>query len=218
MDVQTLISSWKNMTEADREINCYLKEVKLSRVHKHVSDLKGSFGIISAWLTDGADKLSDKENVKRAKVLAAEARKAGFGYFWLEGYWIADKGKPDERQIKEYSIFIPGNPGDSKKLKKFLKDMGTKYKQEAWLFRPEGDKSVYVIDKSGGEFNIGGWKPDKVADMFSRLASGQNKGRPFVFEDKCLVYRTPMEGMVIKAALRQVYNDQNASLEALIAY
>jgi len=218
MDVKTLITNWKTMTQADREVHCNLKEAKLSRVHKHVTNIKGSFGVISAWLTDGADKLSDKENVKRAKRLATEARKAGFGYVWLEGYWVADKGTPDEKQVKEYSIFVVGNPGDSKKLESFLAEMGKKYKQEAWLFRAEGDKKVYAIDKSGGKYDIGGWKPDKVADMFSRLATGKNKGRPFVFEDHCLVGRIPMEAMVIRAALRQLYGHKTATLEAFIAY
>lgn len=199
--VDEFIKTYPTLNEAERVVFKHLRldESSLGRVMKHVNNTAGCFGVISAFLTDGADKLGDKENAARALQLANAVRAKGFGYVWLEGYWVANKGTPEESQVKEYSIFVPGDAGESDKLLELLKELAHKFKQKAFIFRAEGTKDVKVHDDGGGAFSIGTFRADKIADMYSRLAKGKHHGRPFVFEGT-KVPRTMMEGLALRGA------------------
>lgn len=60
-----------------------LNESSLSRVWQHVKSAK-PICILTAFC--GEHEL--QKNIQRNKALAADIRAAGYGYFFVDGYWI----------------------------------------------------------------------------------------------------------------------------------
>jgi hypothetical protein len=123
-----------------------------------------------------------RQNESSNNVLAADFRKSGFGYVWIDGAWIENRGKSDEVHVSEVSILVIGSPGDDKKMFDSLVRNSKKYNQDAFVYRPASGK-IGIFDKNGMELiSFDRVSIDKIADNYSKLRSS-NKGRTFVFED-----------------------------------
>ena len=150
-----------------------LRESSLSRVWKH-SNSKIPIGIITAF----RNEYTEKQNAQRNKELAAKIKKSGYGYFYMDGYWIENQGTDKEVHVSEKSIFIIGNENDNGKLKGLLKKWIKEYNQDAAILKDENSDEFSLINNDGSIIKIGKFSPNKITQAYSKL----KKGQTFVFE------------------------------------
>lgn len=150
-----------------------IKETTLSRVLHHIRDTLVPILIISAF----RGEYSYEENIHRNKNLALDVKRKGYGYFFVDGYWTENKGFPDERKVKEESIFIVGD--NHKQLKQEASYWINKYKQEAALLSNEVG-NVITLYGDGSEEDAGEFSLKILGDMFTKLR-GRGE-REFTFE------------------------------------
>ena len=164
-----------------------LTEASLSRVWQHIDNSNRPVAILTAFR--GERDLED--NIAYNRALAGAVRNMGYGYFYLVGYYVENKDKPNETRLREDAVFVVGSKDkDDQYLENFrvrICNLGKKYNQE----------SVLIVDQNGvGNFyDTNGnlvpptetWKtqnlklsPGKLGKAYSHL-----RGRPdrtFVFE------------------------------------
>lgn len=153
---------------AGQIVDQILSEATLSRVWQHLTKGEG-FGILSAYR--GKDLAKDKSSTQALK---SDLKKAGLGFFVVDGYWTGDKGK----QEKEESVFVPGR--GKKDIVSIIRKLGKKYGQEGVIAQAPGEKDVtlYMGSKT---VKLGAWKPNKIADSYTKMR-GRGE-RSFVFEN-----------------------------------
>ena len=168
-----------------------LNEVKLARVFKHTTNDKIPFAIITGERAENRKAGKPEINVKKNLSLASEIKSAGYGYFWLEGHWIENEGKPNETPVTEKSIFIVGDENDDGKLEGLIKKWVKKYDQESAVFRHSGSKNVGLINNNGSFIEIGKFAGQKkqLDNIYSKL---KNK-TTFVFEREIINYESLTE-------------------------
>lgn len=149
-----------------------INESSLSRILSHVNSER-DFAIFTAY----RGIYSHNENKARNASLAADIKKLGYGFFHLDGYFIENMGKSDEKHVKEDSLFVisNGDPAFQKRIQEF----NEKYNQEAWLLK--ADNKIYIIDTASREKNdLGNYHPGKISQFYSKLKTAHNG--TFVFE------------------------------------
>ena len=158
----------------------YIVEVKMSRVLKHFSQEEYPVGIITAFRGD----LDRKTNVANNKKLASFLRSKDYGFVYVDGAWIENQGKSDEKTVSEDSIFCMAPAGTSfDEFSKVMISQAKKYNQDAFLAYDHEDKIVKIIDKNG-KVDIklkNPFKISKAAAYFTRLKKNGNSGK-FFFE------------------------------------
>lgn len=154
--------------------NKYVNETSLSRVYAHFKD-DPPIAIITAFRGD----YSYKENVARNRKLAAEIKRAGYGYIFVDGHWVEDQGN-NASDTSEDSIFVIGNDDDNGKLKGFVRQWVKKYNQDAALFKDEKSTDVALMFKDGKIEAIGRFNPGRIAQAYTKLRG--RTGGTFVFE------------------------------------
>ena len=174
-----------------------INEASLSRVWQQ-SGPEYAFVILTAF----RGEFDIKENRKRNAELKKKIRKAGFGFWELEGHWIENRDKPDipDDDVEEDSFFISvkkGTEGSSENLRKFALEQSQprNYNQDAFVFKPEGTDIVEIVNQDGSSFTVGKFHAQKIAQAYSRMKTGPmvgplgpndpedaKKGRTFVFE------------------------------------
>jgi hypothetical protein len=172
------MSDIKSFSEFASEQGDQVNEQSLSRVWQHT---KGDYPV--AILTAFRGSYSYKQNVKRNKALASKIRRAGYGYFFVDGYWIENEGEDDEQHVSEDSIFVIGKDANSdQEFIDLISDFAKQYDQDGSLIKTsDGDVAIY--DQNGRkDFGIGKFSPNKVADNYTRLRNKGKHSRTFVFE------------------------------------
>lgn len=163
-----------------------LLEVKLSRLYQH---FKGDAPVAIITAFRGERDLAT--NTKLNRELASTLRSAGLGYVWVDGSWIENSGSPDENHVSEVAILAIGN-GESQsddKLLSTLSSAATKYDQDGFIFKGVGHAPLKLYDKNGEVVtSFERVSMDTISDMYTKLRSGNHKGRSFVFEAE----RTPV--------------------------
>ena len=89
-----------------------INESSLSRVWKHFEDKDTTIVILTSF----RDEFGYKDNIATNKKFASEIKKAGFGYFYVNGYFPENEGTEDEVNVKEDSIFCIAKGAEGKKL------------------------------------------------------------------------------------------------------
>ncbi len=160
-----------------------LTEVKLSRVYNIFNNPEFAVGIISAFRGDAGRTL--EMNVRDNRALATDLRNAGFGYSWIDGAWIENRGTEQERHASEVSILVTSDEKRQDKLFNMLVNGAKQYNQDAFIFQQaDEDAPVKLFDKNGKELmSFNNIRMDQIADNYSRLRSGGHAGRSFVFEE-----------------------------------
>lgn len=157
-----------------------MKEASLSRVWQHYNNGDVPFAIISAF----RGEYPLEENIRRNKALAAEIKKKGYGYFYVDGYWIENKDTPEERHVSEDSIFVIGVPGKEEEFKRFIVDEARKWEQEGGLLRLKDDIGVW--DGNGNKIeSFEKLSPGKLGDVYTKLKR-KNEHAVFIFEKERL--------------------------------
>ena len=165
-----------------------INEVKLGRVWQH---FKSDRTVVI--LTGFRGDKSQKENEQRNKKIAGLIRKAGFGFFYVDGYWVENKGTEDEIKVSEDSIFAIAEPTRSTELIELAHKIANDYDQDA-IFVDEKKGSlenktfvktseeVYLYYSNGKKEKLDShFKPDKIGDFYTQLR-GKGRNHTFVFE------------------------------------
>lgn len=150
-------------------------EGSLSRVWQHAESDR-PIALITAF----RGEYDRDENQRRNKQLAAIVRKMGYGFFFVDGYWIENQGTPEEEHVSEDSLFVIAPEGSDKKFRQQMIDLAAKYNQDGVLIKDQDGAKVY--DKSGDVmFDVGTLKPGKAGEMYTKLRNNK-KSNTFVFE------------------------------------
>jgi hypothetical protein len=152
-----------------------IQEASLSRVWQHTQSDRPI-----ALLTAFRGEYDREENVRRNKQLAATIRKLGYGFFFVDGYWIENQGTPEELHVSEDSLFVIAPEGSDEKFRQQMIELGGKFNQDGVLVKDKDGAKVY--DKSGGVmFDVGELKPGKASEIYTKLRNNK-KSNTFVFE------------------------------------
>lgn len=160
-----------------------LDEAGLSRVIKHLDTR--SVGIVTAFrgscsTGENPTTLLTK-NRQRNQQLQEEIQRQGYGYLKLRGTWVENEGTPEECPVTEESFLVIGEPNDDQdRLRRFIVTMGTKWNQDAVIYKPWNTTTANLIFKNDpatlvpiGTFTLDPQKIDKMYSIF--------KGHKFVF-------------------------------------
>lgn len=120
-----------------------INESSLSRVWKHFSDDDTTVVIFTAF----RDGVSRKISVQKNKKFAANLKNAGFGYFFVDGYFPENEGTEDEVQVSEDSIFAIADKNTSRKLIDLCHKLANSENQDSIIVK-ELDKGIYFLDKN----------------------------------------------------------------------
>ena len=154
-----------------------LNEAFLPRVWQHAESDRPI-----ALLTAFRGEYDREENVQRNKALAAIIRKLGYGFFFVDGYWIENQGTDNEEHVSEDSLFVIAPEGTDEKFRQQIIELGGKYNQDGVLVKDKDGAKVY--DKSGGVmFDVGTLSPGKAGEMYTKLRNNK-KSNTFVFENE----------------------------------
>lgn len=150
-------------------------EASLSRVWQHTNSERPI-----AMLTAFRGEYDREENVKRNKELAATIRKLGYGFFFLDGFWIENQGTEDEIHVSEDSLFVIAPEGTDEEFRSAMIKLGAKYNQDGVLVKDKDGAKVYT--KTGDVmFDVGTLKPGKAGEIYSKLRNNKDSNT-FVFE------------------------------------
>lgn len=153
-----------------------LQEASLSRVFQHIN-ADYPVAILTAFR---GGKENYQENIRRNKQLASKLQNKGYGYFFVDGFWIENKDTPEEEHVQEDSIFVIGKDVNEDKFKSDIVSFGAEYNQDGVLIRTSAGINIY--DKQGKVLTtIGDFKANKIGELYTKLR--KNKGT-FVFESE----------------------------------
>jgi hypothetical protein len=145
----------------------------LTRVWQHWKNPRQSFAIITAFkgTDDEGNSIPYEVNHANTVHIANRAREWGFGYFWLKGKWVdRDTGVTEE----EESLFITAPNGEMRSLVTFCKFYMGKYRQDAFILKPEGyDQPLQIRHNTGYVENKGQFRPDMIGSTYSQLKNGR---------------------------------------------
>lgn len=159
-----------------KTVKNFINEQSLSRVWQHN---EGDYPV--SIFTAFRGNFSYKENKKRNKQLAAKVRKLGYGFFYVDGYWIENEGTPQEEHVSEDSIFVIGKDASDEAFIKQICDLAKEFDQDGALIKTSDGKAG-IYDNGKQVANIGKWNPNKIGENYTRLRGKGNKNRTFVFE------------------------------------
>ena len=153
-----------------------INESTLSRVWQHSQNDETVFAILTAF----RGEYTREDNLKRNASLAADVRGMGYGFFYLDGYWIENQGTDDEKHVSEDSLFVIGKATDTN-FAKNIHELGNKYDQEAVVVKDES--GVELIFKDGSKVDIGSIKPGQLGDIYSKIRK-RGKNATFIFKEE----------------------------------
>ncbi len=165
-------------------INKTLTETALSRVYKHFTDSNYPVVILSAFRGGKKYEVNHKNN----EYLAAKIQNLGYGYIFVDGYWVEKNDKGEAQHVKEESILVigdrtsnKGNPISVEQFQKEMLELASEYDQEAILFK-NIDGTVGALKPDGTFDNYGTFHPNKLGFAYTKLKG--NGERTFMFESE----------------------------------
>lgn len=155
-----------------------INEASLSRVWQHVNSDR-PIATISAF----RHEYTQEQNVQRNKSLAAKIRGLGYGYFFLDGYWVeTNPDTHEEVPVKEDSLFVIGDVGDDDEFIRSMVALAREFDQEAVLIK--STKGANLYDQNGNAFlNVGELKAGKMGQIYSKMRNNK-QSNTFVFENE----------------------------------
>tara|TARA_B100000745_G_C20148969_1_gene393935 strand:- start:1721 stop:2311 length:591 start_codon:yes stop_codon:yes gene_type:complete len=165
---------------------------KLSRIMQHMRER--NFVIISPYRGDN----TEDENLELLGKMHHDVREMGLGMIQMKGYWVENKGTPDEMAVEERSLFIPNTTLPDEEFFEKMTNLAKKYKQEGFIY---GDtKQVLLVDSVSGEKeSIGDVKTIKTGDL--GMAYSRIKGRDFAFESYIVPTNQASAMLMVKRGL-----------------
>lgn len=160
-------------------VNMTLKdtnESSLSRVKKHADDDDTTIVIFTAF----SDEHSREDNISANKYFASKLKNAGFGYFYVNGYFPENEGKPNETNVKEDSIFAISKNNKGKQLIDLCHKLANSRNQDSIIVKSKD--GVYFLDKNKNKTILhDGLKVGKIGKYYTQLRN-KKTSNTFVFE------------------------------------
>jgi len=154
-----------------------LTETSLSRVWQHVQS-----NMPFALLTTFRDEYDHDTNIRNNKLLANAIRQQGYGFFYVDGYWIENQGTPEEIHVSEDSIFVVGKENDDDNFLTFIISQIKQWNQEAGLIKVNNVIGLY--DKSGQSImTFTKFLPGQLGDIYTKIRNNK-RANTFVFENE----------------------------------
>ncbi len=150
-------------------------ESTLTRVWQHAKSNK-AVAMMTAYRN--SNEATKEENKEKNHQLMQLVRDAGYGYFLLDGYYIENKGKPNEVKVKERSLFIIGSEKDNGNLLGFIRKMLKKFNQESAIYKKDGQTDIAIVFQNGSSESLGKFSPNKIGANYSKMRGN----RTFIFE------------------------------------
>ena len=150
-----------------------LDEVKLSRMTQYFTDPERYAAILTAF----RGEYEYEENVARNRTLAAKIRNLGYGFVFVDGYYVENLGKPNEIRVKEDSLVVSIKANGNSDFAKNIHMLGNEFNQEAVIVKD--DKPLRLIFSDGNEMMLGEFNANKIAQNYTDLRKGRGT---FVFE------------------------------------
>lgn len=133
---------------------------------------------------------SEEINAVRNEQLKQDIRREKFGYIPVFGAYtekIRDENgneTGETRKVLENSFLVSANFDISNEnLYKIVFGWIVKYNQEAAIIKYKDSPNAFLIDRSGGQIDLGIWNKDKMAQHFTQMKYGADaKNRIFNFE------------------------------------
>ena len=160
-----------------KHLKTIINESSLSRVWQHVNSDR-PFAILTGFRGDYEPEINQQRN----RAIAADIKNAGFGYFYLDGYWIENEGTENERHVKEDSIFAIGSAKTQQKFLETVKNLGKDFEQEAILIKYD-DKIVVHELATGNEKVLNNFNAGVLGSIYSQLRNNK-KANTFIFENE----------------------------------
>ena len=141
----------------------HVNETSLSRVWSHTKNQR-PYAIITAF----RGEYTYEENVSRNKELAAYFRENGYGFFYIDGYWIENQGTPREKLVKEDSIFVVGPKENERIFLIRMINLADIYDQEGVLVKTSNGINIY--NKTGKIVHqLNSLVPGQLGQIYSQL-------------------------------------------------
>jgi hypothetical protein len=159
------------------KIQDVLNESSLSRVWQHVKGDK-PFAILTAF----RGEFNRDTNIRRNRALAADIRNLGYGFFFLDGFWVENQGTPEERKVSEDSLFVIGREGSDKKFIEQIVKLGAENNQDGVLIKSVDGINIY--DKAGNvTYTLDNFNPGAAGEMYSKLRNNK-RSNTFMFSEE----------------------------------
>ena len=158
-----------------------LNESSLTRVWQHAQDKDKTLVIFTSF----RDEFSRQDNIKYNKIFASKIKAAGFGYFYVNGFFPENEGTSEETNVKEDSIFaIANNADEGKKLIALCHKLANSRNQDSIIVKEpvDGKSQVYFLDKNKKKIVLsGGLKAGKLGKYYTQLRN-KKASNTFIFE------------------------------------
>lgn len=153
-----------------------INESSLSRVWQHFNNPDKSVALLTAFRGNN----TYEENVARNRALAAKIRSAGYGFFYVDGFWIENEGTDQEQKVKEDSLFVIA-PGKDAKFADTIHELGNEYQQDAVLVKDAA--GIRLIYGDGQEIKLNTLNPGALGSMYTKLRNNK-KTNTFIFTEE----------------------------------
>lgn len=176
------MTSYKEYTQQKINNNIeQLNEASLSRVWKHFTDDNTCVVILTAF----RDSVSEQDNIKGNKQIAATLKSAGFGYFFVEGHYPEEDEETGQTvNVSETSIFTTANEKNENKLIELCHKLANQYNQDSIIVK-EASGDLYFLTRSGkkdrSNLSQGKMSAGKIGEYYTRLRN-KKQTNTFVFE------------------------------------
>jgi len=150
-----------------------LSESSLSRVWQHFADNRKSCALLTAF----RGEYDYETNTRRNHDLAAKIRNLGYGFIFVDGFWVENAGTANEIHVSEDSVFVNASADDDSFADK-MHSLVNEYRQDAVLVKD--NSSTRLIFSDGNTQVLGRVQPGKMGVMYAKLRNNK-KANTFVF-------------------------------------
>jgi hypothetical protein len=153
-----------------------LNESSLSRVWQHFNDPDRSVALLTAF----RGEFDHAENEQRNRDLAAQIRQLGYGFFYVDGFWVENPGTDREQKVKEDSLFVTAPAGD-RDFAKRIHRLGNQFQQDGVLIKDSS--GVHIIFQDGSVETKERLSIGSLGDAYTRLRNNR-KANTFTFVEE----------------------------------
>ena len=178
-----MIRQWIHITKCEKgkyltleyEMN-KLTESSLSRVWQHFADNRKSCALLTAF----RGEYDYETNTRRNHELAAKIRKLGYGFIFVDGFWVENAGTANEIHVSEDSLFANASANDASFAGK-MHSLANEYNQDAVLVKDSSSTRLIFSDENTQV--LGRMQPGKMGALYTKLRNNK-KANTFVFESE----------------------------------
>lgn len=157
-----------------------ISEASLSRVWRHIDNDDTIVGIFSAFRGEN----SLEKNLSNNKIAASKLRSAGYGFFFVDGFWVETTATGEDVHVKEDAIFATAPASQEEEFTHLVKSIGEEFNQQAVIIKNSSGIILHDL-KDGSTMDLGKMYPGRMGTMYTKLKNNK-RTNTFVFESERL--------------------------------